>query len=56
VDRLSILDDLFVVLERDNLPMHIGSLLIFDGPAAGPTTTCSHMWRVGWTGCRATAR
>jgi WS/DGAT/MGAT family acyltransferase len=33
VDRLSILDDLFVVLERDNLPMHIGSLLIFDGTA-----------------------
>lgn len=33
MDRLSILDDLFVVLERDNLPMHIGSLLIFDGPA-----------------------
>lgn len=27
------LDDTFVVLERDNLPMHIGSLLIFDGPA-----------------------
>ena len=33
MDRLSVLDDLFVVLERDNLPMHIGSLLIFDGPA-----------------------
>jgi diacylglycerol O-acyltransferase len=33
VDRLSILDDFFVALERDNLPMHIGSLLIFDGPA-----------------------
>ncbi len=26
------LDDTFVVLERDNLPMHIGSLMIFDGP------------------------
>jgi len=33
VDRLSVLDDTFVVLERDNLPMHIGSLLVFDGPA-----------------------
>lgn len=33
MDRLSILDDFFVALERDNLPMHIGSLLIFDGPA-----------------------
>lgn len=31
MDRLSTLDDLFVVLERDNLPMHIGSLLIFEG-------------------------
>lgn len=26
------LDDTFVVIERDNLPMHIGSLLIFEGP------------------------
>ncbi len=33
MDRLSVLDDTFVVLERDNLPMHIGSLLVFDGPA-----------------------
>lgn len=33
MERLSILDDFFVALERDNLPMHIGSLLIFDGPA-----------------------
>jgi WS/DGAT/MGAT family acyltransferase len=31
MERLSVLDDTFVVLERDNLPMHIGSLLIFDG-------------------------
>lgn len=31
VDRLTVLDDTFIVLERDNLPMHIGSLLIFDG-------------------------
>lgn len=33
MDRLTPLDDLFVALERDELPMHIGSLLIFDGPA-----------------------
>lgn len=33
MDRLSVLDDTFVVLERDNLPMHIGSLLIFEGAA-----------------------
>lgn len=32
MDRLTPLDDLFVALERDELPMHIGSLLIFDGP------------------------
>ncbi|MEZ5185067.1 MAG: wax ester/triacylglycerol synthase family O-acyltransferase [Candidatus Nanopelagicales bacterium] len=28
---MTVLDDTFIVLERDNLPMHIGSLLIFDG-------------------------
>jgi diacylglycerol O-acyltransferase / wax synthase len=32
MDRLTPLDDLFVTLERDELPMHIGSLLIFEGP------------------------
>ncbi|MFN8126708.1 MAG: wax ester/triacylglycerol synthase family O-acyltransferase [Candidatus Nanopelagicales bacterium] len=32
MDRLTPLDDLFVTLERDELPMHIGSLLVFDGP------------------------
>ncbi len=32
MDRLTPLDDTFVVLERDELPMHIGSLLMFDGP------------------------
>ncbi len=33
MDRLTPLDDLFVVLERDELPMHIASLMILDGPA-----------------------
>ena len=33
MDRLTPLDDVFVELERDNLPMHIGSLMVFDGPA-----------------------
>ena len=33
MDRLTPLDDLFVALERDELPMHIASLLILDGPA-----------------------
>jgi diacylglycerol O-acyltransferase len=33
VEHLTPLDDMFVVLERDNLPMHIGGLLIFEGPA-----------------------
>lgn len=32
VDRLTPLDDVFINLERDELPMHIGSLLIFEGP------------------------
>ena len=48
MDRLSVLDDTFVVLERDNLPMHIGSLLIFDG--APPEYSSSWpMWRADWT-------
>ena len=33
MDRLTPLDDLFVALERDELPMHIASLMILDGPA-----------------------
>lgn len=33
MEYLTPLDDMFVVLERDNLPMHIGGLLIFAGPA-----------------------
>ena len=33
MDRLTPLDDLFVSLERDELPMHIASLMILDGPA-----------------------
>ncbi len=43
VDRLTVLDDTFVVLERDNLPMHIGSLLIFDGPAPEYDDLLGHM-------------
>lgn len=43
VDRLSILDDFFVSLERDNLPMHIGSLLIFDGPAPAYEDLLAHV-------------
>jgi len=43
VDRLSILDDLFVVLERDNLPMHIGSLLVFDGPPPAYEDLLAHV-------------
>jgi diacylglycerol O-acyltransferase len=31
-DRLSPLDAIFLTLERDEMPMHIGSLLIFEGP------------------------
>lgn len=33
MEHLTPLDDTFVVLERDNLPMHIGSLSVFSGPA-----------------------
>ncbi len=33
MEYLTPLDDLFVVLERDTLPMHIGGLLIFEGVA-----------------------
>ncbi len=43
MDRLSVLDDTFVVLERDNLPMHIGSLLIFEGPAPDYPDLLAHV-------------
>ena len=32
-DRLSTLDYSFLSLERGELPMHMGSLMVFDGPA-----------------------
>ena len=32
MDRMTPLDDIFITLEHDELPLHIGSLLIFDGP------------------------
>lgn len=43
MDRLTPLDDVFVVLERDNLPMHIGSLMILDGPAPGYEDLLAHV-------------
>ncbi|MEI2785330.1 MAG: wax ester/triacylglycerol synthase domain-containing protein [Candidatus Nanopelagicales bacterium] len=43
MDRLTVLDDTFVVLERDNLPMHIGSLMIFDGPPPEYEDLTAHM-------------
>lgn len=43
MDHLTPLDDLFVVLERDNLPMHIAALLIFDGPAPSYTEFLNYL-------------
>jgi diacylglycerol O-acyltransferase len=43
VERLTVLDDTFVVLERDNLPMHIGSLLVFKGPAPDYEQLVTHV-------------
>ena len=35
VERMTTLDAGFYFVEHDNVPMHIGSLAIFEGPAPG---------------------
>lgn len=43
MDRLTPIDDTFIAIERDELPMHIGSLLIFDGPAPDFSMLLEHI-------------
>ncbi len=42
-DRLSPLDQTFLLLERDGQPMHIGGLMVFDGPAPAYEDLCAHL-------------
>lgn len=42
-DRLSPLDQTFLLLERDDQPMHIGGLMIFEGPAPTYEELCSYL-------------
>jgi len=44
LDRMSTLDAEFLYAEHHNVPMHIGSVAVFEGPAArapGPVTAIS---------------
>lgn len=43
MDRLSPLDDTFISIERDQLPMHIGSLLVIEGPMPDMPTILARM-------------
>lgn len=42
-DRLSPLDTTFLLLERDGQPMHIGGLMVFDGPAPSYEDLCAYL-------------
>lgn len=42
-DRLSPLDTTFLLLERDGQPMHIGGLMVFEGPAPRYEELCEHL-------------
>lgn len=42
-DRLTPLDQTFLLLERDGQPMHIGSLMIFDGPTPSYEELCAYL-------------
>ena len=42
-DRLSPLDTTFLLLERDGQPMHIGGLMVFDGPAPTYEALCAYL-------------
>lgn len=42
-DRLSPLDTTFLLLERDGQPMHIGGLMVFDGPAPTYEDLCAYL-------------
>lgn len=42
-DRLSPLDQTFLLLERDGQPMHIGGLMIFEGPVPSYEQLCAYL-------------
>ena len=42
-DRLSPLDQTFLLLERDGQPMHIGGLMVFEGPAPSYEQLCAYL-------------
>lgn len=42
-DRLSPLDTTFLLLEHDGQPMHIGGLMVFEGPAPSYEELCEHL-------------
>ncbi len=42
-DRLSPLDTTFLLLERDGQPMHIGGLMVFEGPAPSYEELCAYL-------------
>ena len=42
-DRLSPLDTTFLLLERDGQPMHIGGLMVFDGPPPSYEDLCAYL-------------
>jgi WS/DGAT/MGAT family acyltransferase len=42
-DRLSPLDTTFLLLERDGQPMHIGGLMVFEGPAPSYEALCAYL-------------
>ncbi len=42
-DRLTPLDTTFLLLERDGQPMHIGGLMVFEGPAPSYDQLCAYL-------------
>jgi WS/DGAT/MGAT family acyltransferase len=42
-DRLTPLDTTFLLLERDGQPMHIGGLMVFEGPAPTYEQLCAYL-------------
>ena len=55
MERMSTLDAGFFFVEHKNVPMHPGSLTVFEGPAP-PTGTSPGCSRRSSLWCRATAR
>jgi hypothetical protein len=71
MDRMSTLDAELFYAEHDNMPMHIGSVAVFDGPAPTredlmrlfeaklprvPRYRQKDSWCAAWSRCRSAAR